>query len=77
MFERILGTLHEEVADGQDPVKDTHDLHVVEDDGELVGLLGRPVVELQLERLGLLTPGAGLKNLLKHIGTDVHWGVCV
>lgn len=60
MFERIVGTLHEEVPDGQNPVKDTHDLHVVEDDGELVGLLGRSVVELQLERLGLLTPWAGL-----------------
>lgn len=60
MFEWIFGTLHDEVPDGQDPVKDTHDLHVVEDDGELVGLLGRPVVELQLECLGFLTPGAGL-----------------
>lgn len=60
MFEWILRTLHDKVADRQNPVKDTHDLHVVEDDRKPVGLLGRPVVELQLERLGFLTPGAGL-----------------
>ena len=55
-----MGALHNEVPDGQDPVKDTHDLHVVEDDGELVGLGRGPVVELQLKHLGPLATGAGL-----------------
>ena len=71
----ILGALHDEVPDGEDPVKDTHDLHVVEDDGELVGLGRGPVVELQLKHLGPLAPGAGLKDLLKHIRTDIYRGI--
>lgn len=70
-FERVFSSSEEKVLDGEQPVKDAHDSHVVEQNGETCPLLGGAVVQLHLQ----VTFVAIFPGHLQNVGEDVWPGI--
>ena len=68
--------LKQELQNSSPPVKDAHQTHVVQQDGETVRLTGGPEVNLRLKQAGSLSNFHWLENLSEDVAALVH-GVVV
>jgi hypothetical protein len=78
-FEGIMRTSENEILASQEPVKDAHDAHVVEKNGEAIKLFGHSEVKLHLEGAIMLQDGILVRraqDVRENVGADICWIIC-